>query len=364
MKEAYSLEKRQSIVLAKSIGRWPEIFKRLAPAPVAAIVDSRGKKCECENHGSRTKKAVYLLKNFRDFGGGGCNTCGTFSNGVLFLAFLTGKAVGQVIDSLEEYHRGLPISEVPRPVVSVRSKLPEERQWAKQGHADVRAKLKPLFTDEAVSRYFLKRGFPACLQVKDLYCASLAYSHRNEKGRYEKHGPFPTMVAVVRDENGGFITYHRTYLNEDGSKLSIPGLEIECRKLMSAVMENGLVDSSPAIRLFPLSGDTVHLAEGIETAIGVHLGTGAPCWSVISSVNLVKFRPPKGVRKVVIWADRDKALGGQAYAAQAAHVLLMDGYSVEVLLPPLTIPNEGKGVDWADVWCQLGAGGFPKLDTA
>jgi hypothetical protein len=106
-----------------------------------------------------------------------------------------------------------------------------------------------------------------------------------------------------------------------------------------------------AIRLFA-PGSTLGVAEGIETALAVHMRTGMPVWPVISAGLLARLQPPAETSLVVVWADRDRSGTGEAAALSLRERLLRHGVSVAMHLPPGPIPANSKGIDWADVWCN------------
>ena len=106
-------------------------------------------------------------------------------------------------------------------------------------------------------------------------------------------------------------------------------------------------------------GSVLGLAEGIETALAVHLATGMPVWSTVSAMLLERFEPPVGVRRVVIWADRDRSGTGQEAAERLRERLLWRGLPAVIHLPPGPLPAAARGVDWADAWLADGAARFP-----
>ena len=140
------------------------------------------------------------------------------------------------------------------------------------------------------------------------------------------------------------VTVHRTYLTADGRKAPVA----EPKKLMG-YPGHRLVGG--AIRL-SAPGPVLGVAEGIETALAVHLRTGMPVWSAVSAGLLARLEPPAGTSLVVIWADRDRSGAGEAAALSLRERLLGRGIAVAVHLPPGPIPAGAKGIDWADVWCD------------
>jgi hypothetical protein len=125
--------------------------------------------------------------------------------------------------------------------------------------------------------------------------------------------------ALVTGADGAPVTVHRTYLTADGRKAPVA----EPKKLMG-YPGDGLVGG--AIRLFA-PGATLGVAEGIETALAVHLRTGMPVWSAVSAGCSRAWSRPRRLR----WS-----WSGRIGIAQA----------------PVPIPVGAKGIDWADVWCD------------
>lgn len=80
------------------------------------------------------------------------------------------------------------------------------------------------------------------------------------------------------------------------------------------------------------------IAEGLETTPSVMEGTGGrPCWSVISASHMPVFRPPKGIEKVMIFADNDRTragiLGDRKLKANLAELYVF----AEIVMPMLPL---------------------------
>lgn len=150
----------------------------------------------------------------------------------------------------------------------------------------------------------------------------------------------PALLALVRDANGEPITIHRTFLGASGkADMENP------RALMPGPLPNG-----SAIQLFALSGDTLGIAEGVETALAAADRFGIPVWSAINAALLAKWTPPPQVGEVWVFGDNDAKFGGQAAAFSLAHKLVARlRLRVQVHVPVET------GRDWAD--------GLPKAET-
>jgi len=166
-------------------------------------------------------------------------------------------------------------------------------------------------------RVVLPRSLPSCL-------------------RYAPACPFPdgvrspAMLALVRGADNEPVNIHRTALG------SVDG------KRFRATMPGDLPDGS-AVRLFPLHGTRLGIAEGIETALAAAHRFNLPVWSALNATMLAKWQPPVGVTEVVVFGDCDPAYGGQAASFALAHRLAARlRLQVEVRIP------QAIGKDWAD----------------
>jgi putative DNA primase/helicase len=141
------------------------------------------------------------------------------------------------------------------------------------------------------------------------------------------------MLARVDDPNGQGVSLHRSYVGRDGHKADVPTV----KKLMSPAIPGAT--RGGAIRLFS-AGETLAVAEGIETALSVHSATGLPTWSTICAGGMGRLVVPPEVRLVVIAADHDAA--GLDAARTLARRLLAEHRRVKILTP------NSPGTDWAD----------------
>jgi len=154
------------------------------------------------------------------------------------------------------------------------------------------------------------------------------YSHKPTGTRW------PVMLAAITDIHGRLQAVHRTYLARDGKGKS----QVEPAKMTLGPVAGYAVHLAPA-------GETLALAEGIETALSVMLSTGIPAWSTISAggIRQLILPPLPLAREVIICADNDANRCGQ-YAARAAASRWRDeGRCVRVALPPKT------GTDFNDM---------------
>lgn len=355
-----------------ALGHWHEILSDLAPALEHAL-ERPGRHVPCPVHGG--KDGFRLFRDYRDTGGGICNTCGPVPNGLGLLMWVNGW---RFTEALEAVGRWLGL----RPVVGAESRVrggrreqrspdpqPSTRLLAYR-EADADARLCALMSkiwDESVSlldsravpaqRYLRGRRI-SLRQVADL-ADTLRFhprlEYRDETGAVI--GYYPGIVAAVTDRSEEMVALHRIYLTVDGHKAPV-----EAPKKMMPV-PNGRTVTGASIKLGKPGGGVLGVAEGIETALAARSGTGMVVWSLINATLLELFDPPDNTRTVFIWADLDREHHGKPRGEEAAKRLAkrleQRGIGSEIFLPPLTIPAGAKGIDWSDVWTLMRFDGFP-----
>jgi len=326
-------------------GRWLGVLGALAPA-LAPALDRPGRHVPCPVHGGTD--GFRLFRDADQTGGGVCNTCGTFPDGFALLMWVNGRSFPEVLQAIA-HSLGLGADEAPPKTWACNCRpRPPERDRESVIEALNRVwehSLDPRENRAAPLRLYLtRRGLSGVTLDGDVvrFHPALGYWRRNHHDELELVGRYPGMVALVTGSDGMPVTVHRTYLTPDGRKAPVP----EPKKLMGYPGDR-LVGG--AIRLFP-SAPVLGVAEGIETALAVHLRTGMPVWSTVSAGLLARFEPPADTSLVVVWADRDRSGTGESAAMSLREQLLRRGIPVAVHLPPGPIPMGAKGIDWADVW--------------
>lgn len=130
----------------------------------------------------------------------------------------------------------------------------------------------------------------------------------------------PAMLGLVTAPHGEPLGLHMTFLLRDSS-----GKAGEIPRLMLAKQSGGMIRlSAPA--------ETLAIAEGVETALSYTTLFGIPCWAARSAIGLEQFRPPEGVRRVIIAADADAA---GTRAADTLASVLRAYVKVEIHAPPV-----------------------------
>lgn len=143
-------------------------------------------------------------------------------------------------------------------------------------------------------------------------------------------GCYSALVADVVDVAGDLVTVHVTYLAA-GQKLS----DFEPRKILSRMTGR----TGCAVRLMA-AGETLGIAEGIETALSAAQIDSVPVWAALNATLLSKFEPPPGVLRLRVFADRDEA---GLTAALRLLERLQGRICVEIRIPP------APAKDWNDV---------------
>jgi hypothetical protein len=151
---------------------------------------------------------------------------------------------------------------------------------------------------------------------------------------------WPALVAAVTNAAGGHVATHRTWLAPDtagiwrkaplrNAKMSLGTIAGGCIRLWRGASRKPLAQAS--------AGETVAIAEGIETALSV--AVGCPELRVLSAVslgNMGRIVLPAAVAIVILCADDDgdNDIARRALDRAAQHFLAA-GHSVRVARPPV-----------------------------
>jgi phage/plasmid primase-like uncharacterized protein len=326
-------------------GKWPDFLLELAPELEEALA-SAPEHVPCPQHGGQN--GFRLFDDYGETGGGVCNTCGSYRDGIALVSWLKGwdfkRSIAAVEQWLGEEPSRPPTERKPRPAPVIRD--PER---AKAAIARVWNESVPIAGTPA-ERYLEKRGiWRSNISPVLRFHPGLTY-WQGRPPNARRLGVFPAMVAPVVNANREIVTLHRTFLDAQGNKAQVP--EVKKAMLMCAPL-NGA-----AIPLFP-AGAVLGLAEGIETALACHAIARIPVWSTVNRVLLEQADLPECVRHVVIFADKDASRDGMLSAEAAAERFASQTRTVEVVCPTQPIPEGTKGIDWLDVLTRHGIEGFP-----
>lgn len=360
-------------------GRWAEIIRALSCVDISDAIERR-RHIRCHRDHGKTNAQFRVFKDFNQTGGGVCNTCGPFSNGFALLGFLNGWDYKTAVKEVAQFLEGRVISTPPRP-----SHAPQTRTWEVSEENLQRLREVWQSTDALAGSigetYLRSRGIECDLPDEDEVRFHRRLHYWDNDSR-RSLGYFPGIVSMVRSpERGEPLTLHRIYLSPQGEKARVPSP----KKLMSAAIDGAISQLGAVIRLYPLEGDCIAVTEGIETALAVRSAhPGLPVWACYSASMLTNFRPPQGVKRVLIWGDLDESGAGQIAAAKLAIRLKHRGVESRVILPAdgaVYVKNDpnlgwysrdesradlvscleaddyevtdvpGSSSDWLDVWC-------------
>lgn len=137
----------------------------------------------------------------------------------------------------------------------------------------------------------------------------------------------PALIARVSDLRGGLTGIQRTYLTEDGRKLSVQN-----PKRSMGRMKGG------AVKLGPAASDII-MCEGVEDGLSLMLAAPTSAiWAVTGAGMIAAVELPESCHSVVIARDNDEA--GQRAAKAAAEAFARPGRTVRIACPP------GQSKDW------------------
>ena len=217
---------------------------------------------------------------------------------------------------------------------------------------------RPLLSSEdsgitALERYLMNRcidplSFPNVMADSIRFIPS-AFYRNEETGETES---YPAMLTAVRDINGRLITVHRTFLTYEGTKAPVA----TPKRLMA--LPAGSTITGAAIQ-FGKPNDVLCIAEGVETALSVMLGTGYPCWAAISAIGMTEVLVPQNVKTILIFADKDRSETGAKAAETLRARLASEGKLAVIVQIADDIPEGSKGLDWNDILRAKGLNAFP-----
>lgn len=244
-----------------------------------------------------------------------CSHCGA-GTGYKLAMLATGWDTEKINRELARFLRGGEIGAKPKIVPKRKSTWPMQ----------VLEQSKPLTGSDPVSVYLANRGLSVPNPCELRWCASLPYYVEQQVV-----AKYAAMIAPVVGPDGEFRTVHVTYL-QNGRKAEVPS----AKKLLTAV------GAGSSARLMP-RGIVLGVAEGIETALAAWMLFRVPTWAALTAIGLEKWEPVGPTREVVVYADNDASMTGQAAAYALAKRLRGKGIVCNVALPPK------EGTDWADV---------------
>ncbi len=132
----------------------------------------------------------------------------------------------------------------------------------------------------------------------------------------------PALLVALSNSDGAFTAVEITYLAANGRRA------LDLRLPRKTV---GPVPPGSAVRIDPADREML-VAEGFFTTLSASERFALPGWALLSTRNLRRWRPPAGVRSVLIAADR--GTDGEASAEQLRAAVVRRGLDCRVALPP------------------------------
>lgn len=321
-------------------GNWPLIMQRLAPEVYEAYQRGPRHKVDCPfPHGG--KKDFRVFKDFELNGGGIC-TCGARPNGFLVLQDRNSWDFRRALEEVDLVLNGycdkvVPLK--PKKVIPKEPLVPPEE--IKKRLASTVSKSVPARDPRAAIgwTYYFSRGIsPSNTMLADMRFAPAVGYYDDDFKKVSEH---PTWLGIVRNRDGTAVSLHRTYLTNNCASKA----DVELPKKLCSFWKE---PDGAAIRLGPVE-ECIGIAEGIETALAVGCATGQSCWASISASIMQNFVPPEGVKRVIIWADKDRSQAGEKAALILKKRLWDIGVPAMIMLPKGEIPEGAKSIDWLDV---------------
>ena len=267
--------------------------------------------------------------NVRDDGRhSGCPVCGNGRNGHRFRIHKDGSGrwictqcgAGDAITLVQRY-LGCNFPEALEKIQSVIGGC-EKVESQKPGKTyDIKASLNKLWTastpltgSDPASKYLHSRGIT--LTPENIRYCEKCYNK-------EKNSGIPALIARIQNKEGKPISLHRIYLQDVTPKKKLmPGTESLNGCAIRLFMPGGMFDDG-----------VLGIAEGVETAVSCAQLFQIATWAAISTSIMESFEPPEGIRKIIIFADRDANMAGQAAAYSLAKKLFTKDLIVSVEMP-------------------------------
>lgn len=348
----------KALRLAK--GKWAYIYQALAPELEDAIIAAKSgttRHVSCPVHGGEEGDAFRLFKDWKQNGGGICNTCGGYRDGIRILAWLKNEPYGELLkrlfDLLEDGNIIIP-TQMPSREEQAQARAERDARSVQAANAIRRVWSQALPVSDPRSEiarlYFAGRGLEMYANPDVVrFHPALFYRDKQVERAF-----LPALVFRVVDAHGRAVTLHRIYLDPAGRKANVA-----TPKRLMPYPRSWRVLSGGAIRLFPLARE-MGIAEGPETALAVYMVTGMPMWSTISAELMESIYMPEYVERLWVWQDKDVSGRGGVAAQAACDMMWNESREAGAWVPRLAFDEGQKSVDWLDVLNRVGVSGFPK----
>lgn len=311
-------------------GQWDMALSVLAPDLADAIdqgLRRSPRHVPCPVHGG--KDGFRLFADWRESGGGVCNTCGKFGDGFALLMWLHGGSFADAVRQVGD-------------VFGIRHPSDSEQKGRAYKAAPAKCVQRTPSTDEEPNfttlSEFGRQLWDACDKLQGVAVAYLEARNcvippadGDLRFHPELRHPIsgyvgPALVGLITDfVTGEPLSLHRTWIQSDGRKAQVD----PARMYLGRHRKQGGV-----VRLWPDDAVTqgLALAEGIETALSMAHGM-TPVWAAIDAGNLAALAVLPGISALTIAADQDNA--GLTAARECADRWHHAGCEVRIVVAPL-----------------------------
>ena len=174
--------------------------------------------------------------------------------------------------------------------------------------------------------------------ARDIDTTSLGHHRDMPLSVYSSEKParhLPAFVAKITDQTGKLVGIEAQYLQPNGARTT--RLRFNRKTVGHLLPYTGV-----AVRIDGAAREMV-IGEGIASALSASDQYELPCWALLSSNNYDNFVPPKGLKELVIAAERDRVTLKKIEMLQAR--LEGQGIRVRLEFAPLSYSdiNEYRG---------------------
>lgn len=330
----YDLEQIKSTITSKSL--WPAVFAKYPDFSEALA--NPGKHVTCPFHGGESDFRLYgdaLTSNPKSKHAAVC-TCGNFSHIDLVLK-AEGKADVDIdlVKMLAEI-AGMDAIEPVKPLAK------EKAAGGSKYPAYALSQSRPV--DGVALAYLQSRGLPVDALPDVIRCLSDA-EYKTEGETVFKGECLVSPLTFAGGDLAGII---RIFLSPEGGKADIrdgKGKAVDCKPMTKS--QESLVGG--AVRM-PGQGNIEHVGEGIETMLSVKAVLPEPVACCGTAAVLSGFEPSPDTKAVIVWSDKDRSMTGQKHASKLVERLRQKGIPAVMVVPPFTLEDGVKGIDWLDVF--------------
>ncbi len=150
----------------------------------------------------------------------------------------------------------------------------------------------------------------------------------------------PALLVAICDREGAFTAVEITFLDPNARR---------SRRLKLSRKTVGPVTPGSAVRIDAIE-DEMLVGEGFFSSLSGSERFNLPAWALLSTRNMRRFRPPAGVRRLVIAADRGK--DGERSADILAGSAKALGLKVWIEYPPLPSRDWNEAAEHKTDWPQ------------